>query len=93
LNPGNYSRNGNSYTINCPASGTARYDWNPADSSGAQAQQTLINQLLGRPLSAAQSQCNGSYPGISPGSCVITLTGGNASILPSDPKAIVIVAN
>lgn len=89
----NHSWSGSTFTINCPASGTAAYDWNAGDPSGSQAVQNLQGKLKGQTLAAAQNLCNGSYPGVSPGSCTITLTGGNAQILPSDPTAIQIVAN
>jgi hypothetical protein len=86
-----WAPSGNTITITCQDSRAAAYDWG-GSSQGQTAQQNLKTKLAGQSLSAAQSICNGNYPGVSPGSCTITLTGGNVSILPGT-ALITIVAN
>jgi hypothetical protein len=88
----NYNSSSGVVTVNCPSTGTATYDWTSA-TQGQNAQSNLKAALASRPLSAALDMCNGKvapytggYPGIQPGTCTITLTGGNVSQLPDATK-------
>lgn len=68
-----------SVTLNCPASGTAGWEWKSAT------QQTLAQSLAGLTPAAAKTFLS-KTPGINADSITITLADGEA--LPKDPKAI-----
>jgi hypothetical protein len=98
LSASNYSYDSGTgvVTITCPSSGTATYDWVSA-TQGKGAQDSLKSALAGKPLAAALDLCNGrvtpyatGYPGIQPGTCTITLSGGNVSVVPDASKLQII---
>jgi hypothetical protein len=81
-----YTVNGSTANITCADSDTAIADWRASSSAGQAAWSSLSRALLGAALSAALSYCNGAS-GVASGSCHITLSPGNASILPSNTSA------
>ncbi len=80
----NVSSGSNNFTIQCSASGTEIWDW----TSDTALQDSLKNQIAGKPKATAEQICNSMPTEIVAGSCHIDFTGGNVAIVPSDPTKI-----
>ncbi len=80
----NVSSGSNNFTIQCSASGTEIWDW----TSDTALQDSLKNQIAGKPKATAEQICNSMSTEIVAGSCSIDFIGGNVNIVPSDPTKI-----
>jgi hypothetical protein len=86
-----WSYSGAVVAIQCGESGTGTADWRDTSSAGQQTQAALKAQIAGKPKATAVSICN-SFAGVVPGTCSITFTGGNVSIVPTSASNIQIRA-
>jgi hypothetical protein len=82
VNPNDYN---SPFTITCPVSQHADYDWRSSSSAGQQAQGSLISQIASKPtqpMSKAQaiSICQATA-GVA-GTCSITIQGGDGQTMP-----------
>lgn len=80
----NVNNGSNNFSIQCSASGTETWNW----ASDTALQDSLKNQILGKPKATAEQTCNSLTTEIVAGSCHIDFIGGNVNVVPSDPTKI-----
>lgn len=70
-------------TLSCSDGGVAIYVWSDAQRSA------LAGKVAGQSKTQALAICNG-WKGVRAGSCVVTIQGGDGSMLPQDPKTVAV---